>query len=64
MIPHEVIKILGDPEELTIRLDHVSVDYWGVPVILKQERDQHESIVTFESIEEANKLRIGMVFLR
>lgn len=64
MIPHEVVQILGDPEEEAFRLDHVTVDYWSVPVIMKQEREEFESAVTFESIKEANKLRVGDVFLR
>lgn len=64
MIPHEVVRIIGEPVSMEWKMDHVTLAYWGVPVILKQEREQHESIVTFESYEEANKLRVGDVFLR
>lgn len=64
LIPHEVIRIIGDPEEITLRLDHVTVEYWSVPVIMKAEKGQYESAVTFEKWEKAQKLRIGDVFLR
>lgn len=64
MIPHEVIRIIGDPEELKFRLDHMTVECWSVPVIMRQEREEFESAVTFEAFEEANKLRVGDVFLR
>lgn len=64
MVPHEVIRIIGEPVKMIEKMDHITMVYWGVPVILKQEREQHESTVTFESIDEAIKLRVGDVFLR
>lgn len=61
---YEVIKILGTAEAMKLRLDHVIVDYWGVAVVLQFNDKRHESIVTFDTLEKAQKLQIGDVFMR
>lgn len=64
MIPHEVVQIIGQPVKMERKIDYITVVYWRVPVVLKLNYDEHESAVTFETFEEANKLQIGDVFLR
>lgn len=64
MIPHEVIRIIGEPNPENWKMDHVTIMYWSVPVILRHGNEQHESAVTFETLEKARKLKVGDVFLR
>lgn len=65
MLPHEVVRIIGKPEKMMLRLDDlVEIEYWAVPVIMRQDEEQYESAVTFETLEKAQKLSIGDVFLR
>lgn len=59
-----VVKILREPKQDSLRMDHLTIEYWSVAVILKCEDGMYESNVTFESLEKAQKLEIGDVFLR
>lgn len=64
MKEYKVIKIISEPEEMTLRLDHLHLKYWGVSVTLQCKDDIHDSTVTFEDKIEALKLKVGDVFCR
>jgi len=61
---HKVIKILGEAEPMKHRFDHIIVNYWGVPVVLEFNGKRNESIVSFDTLEKAQKLQLGDVFMR
>jgi len=64
MQPYYVIEILGKPEQMKLVLDNVAIVYWGVKVKMMGEGHIIESIVTFDKIGKAKKLRVGDVFER
>ncbi|WP_186321321.1 hypothetical protein [Bacillus sp. FJAT-22090] len=46
-------------------LDHATIVYWSVPVIMESHKSKlYESTVTFETLEKAEKLKVGDEFLR
>ena len=64
MQPYHVTEILGEPEQMKLILDNVTIAYWGVKVKMAGEGLTIESIVTFDKIGKAKKLRVGDVFER
>ena len=64
MIEHKVVEIIGQPDKMFHRIGETTIDYWGIPVVIEAENEKYESIVTFETLEKAQNLRIGDVFLR
>lgn len=64
MKEYKVVEILREPKEDYYRLDHITIEYWSVGVVLEGNGERYESAVTFESWEKAQKLEIGDVFLR
>lgn len=64
MQPYHVTEILGEPEQMKLVLDNVAIVYWGVKVKMMGEGLTIESIVTFDKIGKAKKLRVGDVFDR
>lgn len=64
MKEYKVTEILSEPRRMTLRMDHMFINYWSVVVVLEGYGKKHESAVTYESFEEAQKLKIGDVFLR
>lgn len=64
LIEHKVVEIIGQPDKMFHRMEEETIDYWGVPVVIEAENEKYESIVTFETLEKAQNLRIGDVFLR
>lgn len=64
MKPYKVVKILNKPEKMKLRLDGINLEYWGVSVTLQYKSDIHDSTVTFESLEDAQKLKVEDVFYR
>lgn len=64
MKPYKVIELLSAPKALTFKMFEAPSKYYGVTVVLQHEDDIHESTVTFEGLEEAQKLKVGDVFYR
>lgn len=64
MKEYRVVEILREPRKEQYRLDHITIEYWTVGVVLEGNGEKYESAVTFESLEKAQKLQIGDVFLR
>lgn len=64
MITHKVVKVLKEPKKDSLRMDHITIKFWSVAVVLSTDLGEHESTVTFETLEEAQKLKIGDVFWR
>ncbi|MGG0667831.1 hypothetical protein ABE073_04795 [Lederbergia citrisecunda] len=64
MKEYRVTKILREPKLEALRLDHVTIEYWSVAVVLKGNSEEYESAVTFETLKKAQQLQIGDVFLR
>lgn len=64
MKPYKVTAILSKPEQMEYKLDNVAIIYWGVKVEMMGEGHTIESIVTFDKIGKAKKLKVGDVFER
>lgn len=65
MKEYQVVKILREPEKETLRIDdQMTIEFWSVAAVLRGNGEEYESAVTFESLEEARKLKIEDVFLR
>lgn len=64
MKEYRVIEILSEPRKEHCRLDHITIEYWSVGVVLEGIGERYESAVTFESLEKAQRLKIEDVFLR
>lgn len=62
--PHKVVEILGRPEQARMPFDHINIDYWFVPAIMSNGNDIYESVVTFETEEDALRLKVEDVFMR
>lgn len=60
----KVTRIIRTPEKVSLRLDHITVKYWSVAVVLSCEEEEYESNVTFETLEDAQNLKLGDVFWR
>lgn len=62
---NKVIEILGASEPMSLNLDDKAVvRYWGRAVLMANEKESFESIVTFETKDRADSLKTGDVFLR
>lgn len=65
MKKHVVTEILGEPEQDFIRVENdLSDKFWFVRVKIKSENIVYESSVTFDSLEDAQNLRVGDEFYR
>ncbi|MEK4025357.1 hypothetical protein [Sporosarcina sp. FSL W7-1283] len=62
--PHEVVVILDKPEQCEQRIVDIVVEYWSVSAVMKNGNDVYTSVITFEALEEAQKLKVGDVFMR
>lgn len=60
----KVVEILKEPKRDYLRLDHTTINFWFVAVVMRTKSGEHESTVTFESLEDAKKLKLGDVFWR
>ena len=64
-IPHEVVKILSEPQLITMRDGEGTVDkFYSVDVVLKKEYEENYATVTFENYEDAKSLKKGKIFYR
>ena len=61
---HKVVEILDSPKKVNLKLDHLDIEYWSVPVIMKGSKKPYESAVTFENLNKAMMLVEGDIFLR
>lgn len=59
-----VTAILSKPKKMSHKFDHVTIEYWEVEVEMISNGEVIKSIVTFDTEEKANKLRIGDAFER
>lgn len=64
MKKYTVIKILGEPQKTTIRINDTMIADWGVDVVLQHRSKTFESTITFDKCEDAQKLKVGDVFER
>lgn len=60
----EVLEILGEPIVDSMDLGDITTYFWRVPVLMKKGEVIHESSVTFNSLQEALNLEVGMKFIR
>jgi hypothetical protein len=59
-----VTEILSKPEQMELKLDCVTIVYWGVKVEMLGMSDTIQSIVTFSKLSKAKKLKLGDAFER
>jgi len=64
MKPYYVTKVKGKPQQMELKLDSITIVYWGVQVEMMGDGHVIESIVTFDKLSKAKKLKVGDVFKR
>lgn len=64
MQSYYVTEIKGSPQQMELKLDSITIIYWGVEVEMMGNEQIIKSIVTFSKLSKAKKLKLGDVFER
>jgi len=63
-VKHKVLKLLDKPKKAFMMLGDVKIEYWEVKVLMGCKGLVYESLATFSSENDANKLRVGDILER